>query len=211
RDVALAVIRTDGLDAGAIARVHDEARAMARLGDHPHIVTVYDAGDDDGRPYIVSQYMAGGSVDDLLRAAEQHRLSVEDTLRIGRQMASALAHAHAGGVVHRDVKPSNVWLTSDGIAKLGDFGLARRSARVSADGLLVGTVTYMAPEQALGRPLDARSDLYALGAMLYEMIAGRPPFLGDDAVSVVSQHLNTAPVAPSWHNAAVPRALEQVI
>src|SRR5262245_25354944 len=213
REVALAVIRTEGLDEVAAARVHAEARAMARLGDHPHVVTVFDAGEDDGHPFIVSQYMAGGSVDDLLRAAEQHRLAIADTVRIGVQVAQALAHAHACGIIHRDVKPSNVWLTADGTAKLGDFGLAlaRNGARVSAEGLMVGTVAYMPPEQALGRVLDARSDLYAFGAMLYEMVAGRPPFLGDDAVAVVSQHLNPAPVAPSWHNAAAPRALEALI
>src|SRR5262245_37709087 len=213
REVALAVIRTEGLDEAAVARIHGEARAMARLGDHPHAVTVFDVGEDQGQPYIVSQYMAGGSVDDLLVAAERHRLPIEQTLRIGREVAGALAHAHARGVIHRDVKPSNVWLSADGVAKLGDFGLAlaRNNSRITVDGMMVGTVAYMPPEQALGRPLDARSDLYALGAMLYEMVTGHPPFLGDDAVAVVSQHIHTAPVAPSWHSAAVPRALEALI
>ncbi len=213
REVALAVIRTDGLDEVAAARVHAEARAMARLGDHPHVVTVFDVGDVDGQPYIVSQYMAGGSVADLLHASAPQRLPLDDVLRIARQVANALAHAHARGVIHRDVKPSNVWLTADGVAKLGDFGLAlrRSSSSFSRDGLLVGTVAYLPPEQALGRTVDARSDLYALGAMLYELVTGRPPFPGDDAVAVVSQHLNTPPVAPSWHNAGVPRALEALI
>jgi class 3 adenylate cyclase len=213
RDVAIALIKTEGLDEAGLARVRREARAMGRLGDHPHVVTVFDVGEDEGRPFIVSQYMPGGSVDDLLQRAEQHRLPIDHTLRVAGEIARALEHAHANGVIHRDVKPSNVWLTADGTAKLGDFGLAvaRDRSRLTIEGMMVGTVAYMPPEQALGRPPEARTDLYAFGAMLYEMVTGRPPFLGDDAIAIVSQHLNTAPVAPSWHNAQVPRALERLI
>ncbi len=213
RDVAVSVIRAEGLDEAGIARVRREARAMGRLGDHPHIVTIFDVGEENGQPYIVSQYMAGGSVDDLLQSADQHRLPLEQTLRFAAEVCRALQHAHDCGVVHRDVKPSNVWLTADGTAKLGDFGLAvaRDRSRLTLEGIMVGTVAYMPPEQALGRPPEARSDLYALGAMLYEMVTGRPPFLGDDAVAIISQHIHTAPVAPSWHNAEMPRALEALI
>src|SRR5438128_2640377 len=213
RDVAIALIKTEGLDEAGRARVRREARAMGRLGDHPHVVTVFDVGEDGGQPYIVSQYMAGGSVDDLLQSAEHHRLPVERALRIADEVCRVLEHAHKCGVLHRDLKPSNVWLTADGTAKLGDFGLAlaRDRARLTIEGMMVGTVAYISPEQALGRQLDARCDLYALGAMLYEMVAGRPPFLGDDPVAIVSQHLNTAPVAPSWHNPEVPKALEALI
>src|SRR5207253_8459855 len=164
-------------------------------------------------PYIVSQYMAGGSLDDLLLRAEDHRLPIAQVLCIAVQICEALEHAHGQSVIHRDLKPSNVWLTRDGTAKLGDFGLAVAldRSRLSVEGMMVGTVAYMPPGQALGRAPDARSDLYSLGAMLYEMVAGRPPFLGDDAVAIVSQHLNTAPVAPSWHNPEVPKALEALI
>ena len=107
-------------------------------------------------------------------------------------------YAHSYGIVHRDLKPGNVWLTEDGTAKLGDFGLAMAvdKTRLSAAGMIVGTLAYMPPEQALGRQPDARSDLYSLGAMLYEMTTGRPPFLGDDTVAVIGQHINTPPVAP---------------
>jgi class 3 adenylate cyclase len=213
RDVAFALIKTDGLDEAGLARVRREAQAMGRLGDHPHIVTVHDIGDEGPHPYIVSQYMSGGSVDDLLQRAEQHRLPLEQCLRIADQISQALDHAHSCGVIHRDLKPGNVWLTQDGAAKLGDFGLAVATdrSRLTGEGMMVGTVAYMPPEQALGRRPDGRSDLYALGAMLYEMVTGRPPFLGDDAVAVISQHINTPPVAPSWHNSEIPRSLEALI
>ncbi len=213
RDVAVAIVKTDGLDADGIVRVHREAQAMGRLGDHPHIVTVFDTGDDNGSPYIISQYMAGGAVEELLRQAEQQRLPVDRAMRIAEQVCQALEHAHKRGIIHRDLKPGNVWLTEDGTAQLGDFGLAVAldRSRMTMQGMMMGTVAYMAPEQALGRAPDARSDLYALGATLYEMVAGRPPFLGDNAVGVISQHINTAPVAPGWHNPEVPKPLEALI
>ncbi len=213
RDVAFALIKTEGLDESGLARVRREAQAMGRLGDHPHIVTVHDIGDEDHRPYIVSQFMPGGSVDELLQRTEQHRLPLDHSLRIADQLCQALEHAHTRNVIHRDLKPGNVWLTQDGTAKLGDFGLAVAidRSRLTLEGMMVGTVAYMPPEQALGRQPDARSDLYALGAMLYEMLTGRPPFLGDDAVAIISQHINTPPVAPSWHNPEVPRALEALL
>src|SRR5262249_6005534 len=115
--------------------------------------------------------------------------------------------------VHRDLKPGNVWLTEEGTARLGDFGLAVAldRSRLTVAGMMVGTVAYMPPEQALGRPPEPRSDLYALGALLYELVTRRPPFLGDDAVAIISQHINTQPVTPSWHNPEVPKALEALI
>jgi tRNA A-37 threonylcarbamoyl transferase component Bud32 len=228
RDIALALIKTDGLDEAGRLRVQREAQAMADLGDHAHIVTVYDIGEDDGQIFIVSQYMAGGSVEDLaqgLRSGVQGRggdrvgahgcapLPVTDVLRIGDQICQALDHAHRRGVVHRDLKPANVWLTADGTAKLGDFGLALSLAesRLTQAGMMVGTVAYMAPEQAVGGAVTAQADLYSLGVVLYEMLAGRPPFLGDDPVAVIGQHLQAAPVAPSHHNSAVPVELDELI
>ena len=218
REVAVAVVKTEGLDDTGRQRIEREARAMARLGDHPNIVTVFDVGEDDDQPFIVSQLMPGGSVADLLATATDRRLPVDEAVRIGTQVARALDHAHGHGVVHRDLKPANVWRTADGAVLLGDFGLAATTSadsaedsRLTLDGLVVGTVAYLAPEQAVGRAPDARSDLYSLGALLYELVTGRPPFLGDDAVSVISQHLNTAPVSPSWHNAALPAGLDRLI
>jgi class 3 adenylate cyclase len=213
REVALATVKTEGLDEAGLVRVRREAQSMALLGDHPHIVTIHDIGEEDGRPFIVSQLMSGGSVEDLLNRAEDHRLSLPDALRVAGEIASALEHAHARGVIHRDLKPGNVWLADDGSARLGDFGLAVAAdhSRITSEGMMVGTVAYMAPEQALGGEVDTSADLYSLGALLYELLTGRPPFMGGDAVSIISQHLNTQPMAPWWHNPVVPRPLGTLV
>ena len=212
RDVAVALIKTEGLDGAGLARVRREAQAMARLGDHPNIVTVHDVGDEGGHPFIVSQYIAGGSLDELLQRADDHRLPTARVLRVGGELCSALQHAHAQNVVHRDLKPSNVWLTHDGTAKLGDFGLAVAldRSRLTIQSTMVGTVAYMAPEQALGADPDPRHDLYSLGAMLYEMVTGRRPFLGEVA-AVITQHIHTPPERPSLYNPEVPPPLEDLI
>src|SRR3954471_5224421 len=213
RDVAIGIVKKTGLDPEARARVIREAQSMARLGDHPHVVTVHDIGEEDGDPYIVSQFMAGGALDDLLANAPGRRLDLDSTLTIADGITQALEYAHARGVVHRDLKPANVFLTEDGVAKLGDFGLAfsvdRR--RITKAGLIVGTASYMAPEQALGQHPDAMSDLYSLGAVVYEMVTGRPPFVGDDIVSVISQHQRAEPVRPSWHADDIPHELEELV
>ena len=213
RDVAFALIKTEGLDEAGRARVEREAQAMGRLGDHPNIVTVYDIGDEAGQPYIVSQFMGGGDVEGLIEEADDHHMPLEQALDIAKAVGRGLEDAHAQGIVHRDLKPGNVWLTQDGTAKLGDFGLAVATdrSRLTQGGMMVGTVAYMPPEQATGAEVTPRSDLYSLGAMLYEMVAGRPPFVGDDAVAIIGQHLNTAPVAPTWHNPQCPRPLETLI
>ncbi len=186
---------------------------MAKLGDHPNVVNVYDIGEQDGQLYLISQYMPGGDLHRLLSDAVDHRLAVEEVIRIGSDIARGLEHAHAHDVIHRDVKPQNVWLAPDGTAKIGDFGLATAAGgtQLTAEGTMVGTVAYMAPEQGLGRAADARSDIYSLGALLYELLCGVPPFVGDSTAAVVSQHVSTAPVAPSWHRPGVPGALEQLL
>jgi class 3 adenylate cyclase len=213
RDVAIALIKTDGLDELGFTRVRREAESMGRLGDHPHVVTIHDIGEDEGQLYIVSQYMIGGDLDELLSESDDRRVPVARAVAVAQQICRALEHAHGHGIVHRDLKPQNVWLTDDGTAKLGDFGLAVAldRSRITLEGMMVGTVAYMPPEQALGQPADARSDLYSLGALLYELVCGRQPFVGDDVVAVISQHINTAPVAPSWHNANVAQPLEELI
>jgi hypothetical protein len=211
RECALALIKTDAMERQELERFRREARAMARL-DHPNVVTLYDIGEDGGRPFFVCQYIAGGDLRGALREAGGP-LPVERTLSIAEDLCRALAFAHEHGIVHRDVKPANIWLTSDGQAKLGDFGLAVAlgQSRVTQAGTIMGTAAYMPPEQALGGEVTSQSDLYSLGCVLYELLTGRPPFLGDDALAVISQHINTAPVAASWHRADVPHALDALI
>lgn len=183
---------------------------MARLGDNANVVTVYDIGEEDGQPFIVSQFMGAGSLADLLVSGS---LPVARAIEIGIDIARALEYAHAQGVIHRDVKPGNVWLGDDGSARLGDFGLAIAldRSRLTVEGTMIGTVAYMSPEQATGRDADARADLYALGCVIYEMLVGHPPFLGDVAVAVIGQHLNTPPVRPAWKNPDVPADLEALV
>jgi serine/threonine protein kinase/tetratricopeptide (TPR) repeat protein len=213
REVAFALIKTEGLDKVARERITREAQAMGHLGAHPHIVTVFDLGEEDGQPFIVTELMGGGDVEGLIEKAPEHRPPLERTLEIGVEVCRGLEFAHSHGIVHRDLKPGNVWLTADGTAKLGDFGLAVAldKTRLTQAGMMVGTVSYMPPEQAIGGKVTPRSDLYSLGAMLYEMVTGRPPFVGDESVAIISQHLNAQPVAPSWHNANVPSSLEALI
>ena len=208
RDVALAVV--EGLDPGSLERVRREARAVARLGDHPNIVAVFDTAEDQGQLLTVYQYMPGGSLADLVAKGP---VPFERIVALGAQLCEALAFAHGKGVIHRDLKPANVFLAESGDAKLGDFGLAAAldRTRLTEQGTFLGTAAYMAPEQAMGQPADARSDLYSLGCVLYELLTGRPPFVGDDTVAVVTQHLNTPPVAPSWHRAEVPPGLEALV
>ena len=210
RDVALAIVVAAGASATARARVEREARVTGRLGDHPNVVTVYDTGELDGVPYLVLRAMPGGSLADALEAGPPH---AADVPRIGRDVAAALAHAHAHGVVHRDVKPDNVWLAADGTAALGDFGVAHEAGadRLTADGVVVGTVRYVSPEQIRGEEAGPASDLYALGVTLYELVAGRPPFTGPDIAAVYAQHLGAAPAPPSAYAPGVAHDLERLI
>jgi tetratricopeptide (TPR) repeat protein len=221
RQVAFVLIRAEALDPGIVERVRREAQAMGRLPVHPNVVTVHDAGEERGFPYIVEEYVDGGTVADLLAqpGSSPQPLSVERALRIASDVSAALDHAHGHGIIHRDVKPANVWLTSSGTAKLGDFGLvaavreshSSRLAKLTGEGMMVGTIAYMAPEQALGEQVDARADLYALGAMLYELVTARPPFAGDEPLAIVSQHLRSPPVAPALRTAAIPGPLNELI
>jgi hypothetical protein len=213
RDVAFALIKTEGLDDVGRDRIAREAKAMGRLGAHPQIVSVFDLGEETDQPYMVTELMGGGDVEGLIEKAPEHRPPLERTLEIGIEVCRGLEFAHSNGIVHRDLKPGNVWLTADGTAKLGDFGLAVAlgKSRLTQAGMMVGTVSYMPPEQAMGGEVTPRSDLYSLGAMLYEMVTGRPPFVGDESVAIITQHLNTPPVAPSWHRPDCPPGLEALI
>jgi len=212
RDVAFALIKTEGLDEVGRERIVREAQAMGRLGAHPHIVTIFEIGEEGGSPYVVNELLAGGDVEGELEQAGGP-LPLPRTLEIAKGVARGLAFAHERGIVHRDLKPGNVWLTGEGVAKIGDFGLAVSldRSRLTQHGMMVGTVAYMPPEQALGGEVTPQADLYSLGAMLYELVTGRPPFQADHPSAVISQHINTPPVAPSWHSEHCPPDLESLI
>jgi len=213
RDVAFALIKIEKLDDASRTRITREARAMGRLGDHPNIVTIHDVGQHEGQPYIVIPVMPGGDVESLIQKAPEHRLPIDQAVRIAKAICRGLEFAHSKGIIHRDIKPGNIWLSAEGTAKIGDFGLALAAdlPHVTQPGMMVGTVTYMPPEQAMSGKMTAKADLYSLGAMLYEMVTGRPPFVGDDSVAIIGQHINTPPVSPTWHRADLPPALETLI
>ncbi len=212
RDCALSMVKTELLEPDDLERLRREAQAMARLGAHSNIVTVHDIGDEDGKPYLVCEYVPAGELRRHLRDAAAP-LPLERTLAIAADIARALAVAHGRGVIHRDVKPANVWLCEDGSAKLGDFGLAFSldRSRLTMPGTVMGTAAYLSPEQALGQPVTERSDLYALGCLLYEMVCGKPPFADANPTAVIAQHINAAPVAPSSHQPDLSPAVEDLI
>jgi tetratricopeptide (TPR) repeat protein len=213
RDVAFALVKTEKLDDATRKRVSREAQVMGRLGDHPNIVAIYDMGEQEGQPYIVIPVMPGGDVESLIEKAPEHRLPIGQAIGIAKAVCRGLQYAHAKGVVHRDIKPGNVWLSSDGTPKVGDFGLALAVdlSRLTDETMMVGTYYYMPPEQATGGEITAKADLYSLGAMLYEMVTGKPPSTGDDMVAVVGQHINTPPVSPSWYRPDLPPPLSALI
>jgi class 3 adenylate cyclase len=211
REFAVAVFATEGMAETALARARREAQAMERLGRHPRIVTVIGAGEHEGAPYLVSEYVPGGDVGNRLADAPRGRFEWRQALEIAADICRALEHAHGHGIVHRDLKPANVWFGEDGRARLGDFGLAATERRSREATELIGTVAYLPPEQALGRAVDGRADLYSLGALLYEMLTGQPPFTGEDAVTVISRHVNTEPVPPRRLDATIPPAVDRLV
>ncbi|NQW16607.1 MAG: protein kinase [Chloroflexi bacterium] len=213
RDVAFGLIKAEALDDASLQRVTREAQAIGRLGDHPSIMPIYDFGMEGRQPYMIQPVMGGGDVEALIEDAEDNRLPLARALEVAIAVADGLVFAHSHGIVHRDLKPGNVWLSDDGQARIGDFGLALASgrSRLTREGMMVGTVSYMPPEQATGGVVTERSDLYSLGAMIYELVTGRTPFIGDDEFAIISQHINTPPVSPIWHNAACPRPLDALI
>lgn len=205
REIAIKVLSGQNLGSAGQARLLNEARAIARL-NHPHIVAVYDAGTYEGQPFIVMELLKGHSL------YERSPHNLEQALEIIRQVCLALDHAHKRGIIHRDIKPENVIITEDGTVKLMDFGLARSLAsRLSGDGALVGTVFYIAPEQALGQEIDQRADLYSLGVMLYELVTGHLPFTADDPFAVITQHLYASVLPPRARNENVPLYLDALI
>jgi serine/threonine-protein kinase len=225
RPIAIKFLPADSAtDRASLDRFEREARAASAL-DHPNICAVYDVGEHDGRPFIVMPRLEGQTLKDRLRAP----LRTEETLRIALQVASALEAAHAKGIVHRDIKPANVFMTDQGVAKVLDFGLAKRLIEplqptgpelttVAADhtqatmpGAVLGTVAYMSPEQARGESLDARTDVFSFGAVLYEMATGRRAFGGNTAAVTMSEVLQKTPAPAREINPELPLRLQAII
>jgi len=212
RDVAIKFLSSERIAGGeASARFLREARAVARLS-HPHIMTLHDVGREGDWHYLVLEYIPGQDLHTMM-VERGGSLPVHESLHAIRGALSALAYAHARGIVHRDVKPENVMVTPDGQVKVTDFGLAlaRGDVRLTQEGMVVGTVLYLAPEVVTGAPADSRADLYAVGAVLYELLTGRPPFAGDDPLAVLSQILNVPVTSPRSFDMSIPAEVEHVI
>jgi serine/threonine protein kinase len=217
RSVAVKMLRPDmARDPSFQARFRREAHSAASL-NHPSIVAVYDTGEDEHAgnpvPYIVMEYVDGSTLRDLM--ASGRKLMPERALEIVDGVLGALAYSHAHGIIHRDIKPANVMLTRAGDIKVMDFGIARamadQSATMTATSAVIGTAQYLSPEQARGEQVDARSDLYSTGCLLYELLTGRPPFVGDSPVSVAYQHVREDAAPPSAFDPDVPAAVDAVV
>ncbi|WP_380277572.1 protein kinase [Kitasatospora purpeofusca] len=217
RTVAVKLLRGElAQDEIARLRFTREAHAVAALNHHA-IVSVYDTGEEyvgeESTPYIVMELVEGRTVRELL--VDEAAPPVDQALIIIAGVLEALAYSHRHGIVHRDIKPANVIITTNGAVKVMDFGIARAltgtASTMTQTGMVMGTPQYLSPEQALGKPVDHRSDLYAAGCMLYELLALRPPFTGDTPLSVVYQHVQDQPLPPSQANPRVPAGLDPLV
>jgi serine/threonine protein kinase len=221
RPVAIKVLRPDAVaDPERRRRFVREARAASAL-NHPNIVTIYDIDRSEGVDFIAMEYVPGLALDRLI---ERGRLALKDVLRYAIQAADALAKAHGAGIIHRDLKPGNIMVTPDGSVKLLDFGVAKlvetasddaettlQSSPLTQEGTIVGTIAYMSPEQAEGKPIDARSDIFSFGAILYEMITGRRPFSGETKVATLTAILHEEPKPITEIVTTAPREIERLI
>ncbi len=192
------------------ARFYQEARAAGRLSHH-NIVTIYDVGKSGDVAYIAMEFLEGRELRDVLN--ERSSLPIAEVLDIVAQVAHGLFYAHEHGIVHRDVKPSNIMIQKDGHVKITDFGIARMASAAvrTQTGMVLGSPKYMSPEQVMGKLTDQRSDIFSLGIMLYEMLTGRPPFSGENVNAIMYQTLNATPPQPSSMNPAVPDMLNFIV
>ncbi|MFC3690467.1 Stk1 family PASTA domain-containing Ser/Thr kinase [Aquipuribacter hungaricus] len=222
RSVAVKLLRTDlARDPSFQARFKREAQSSASL-NHPAIVSVYDTGEDTAldpygapapQPYIVMEQVHGRTIKQILQ--ESSPLDVDDAMRITVGVLDALQYSHRGGIIHRDIKPGNVMVTDAGEIKVMDFGIARAiadtSATMTGTNAVMGTAQYLSPEQARGETVDERSDLYSAGCLLFELLTGRPPFVGENALALAYQHVGETPRPPSSLNPEVPPDLDSVV
>ena len=220
RTVAIKRLRTDlASDATFQARFRREAQSAASL-NHPSIVSVYDTGEEmatDGsevaQPYIVMEYVAGRTLRDIVR--EGRKILPERALEITSGVLGALDYSHRAGIIHRDIKPGNVMLTPSGDVKVMDFGIARAvsdaSSTMTQTAAVVGTAQYLSPEQARGETVDSRSDVYSTGCLLYELLTGRPPFVGDSPVAVAYQHVREQAQPPSAHDEDLTPEIDAIV
>jgi serine/threonine-protein kinase len=211
RVVALKTMRLDvsGMDAQELLhRFRNEARAAGVLS-HPNIVTIYDAGEHEGLFYMAMEYIQGQTLQSLLLG--KHVLPVEQILDIARQVCAGLDYAHGHGVIHRDVKPANVMIAPDGTVKIMDFGIAKAGAGMTSAGQVLGTPNYMSPEQVKGKPLDGRSDLFSVGVILYEMLTGEKPFVGQNVTTIIYKIVNENPIAPRELDVTIHPGLSAVV
>src|SRR2546430_6168275 len=218
RDVAIKMLRTDlAGDETSQIRFRPEAQTAASL-NHPAIVAVYDTGEETAPtgetiPYIVMEFVNGRTLKEVLGV--EGRLASRRALEITADTCAALEFSHRHGIIHRDIKPGNVMLTQTGQVKVMDFGIARAlasgAATMTQTSAVIGTAQYLSPEQARGEPVDARSDVYATGCVLYELLTGQPPFVGDNPVSVAYQHFREEPRAPSMVNREIPPDIHAVV
>lgn len=213
REVAVKVLRSDlARDPSFVARFRKEALAAAGL-NHPGIVAVYDSGEEDGNSYIVMELVSGKTLRELINS--DNPPNAQQSLEIVSGILEALSYSHANGIVHRDIKPGNIMVTDDGVVKVMDFGIARAMDDVGATMTntwnVVGTAQYLSPEQATGAVADARSDIYSVGCLLYELLTGRPPFTGDTPVSIAYQHVSAELIPPSEVNPDIDQSLDTIL
>src|SRR3954463_7685085 len=218
RTVAVKVLRSDlARDPTFQARFRREAQSAAAL-NHPSVVAVYDSGEDRtpsgvAAPYIVMEHVEGRTLRELLTVGRT--LPWQGGPRVPSGVLAALAYSHRAGIVHRDIKPANVMVTPRGDIKVMDFGIARAmadsAATMTQTQAVIGTAQYLSPEQARGETVDARSDLYSTGCLLFELLTGRPPFVADSPVAVAYQPVREEPQPPSAHNPAVPEAVDAIV
>ena len=211
RDVAIKVLRGDLADDEKFVRRFRREAQNASLLNHPNIVQIYDVGEDDGNFYIVMEYIKGQTLKQLIK--KRGKLTVPETVDIISQLTDGLAHAHDSYIIHRDIKPQNIMILDDGMVKITDFGIAMalNASDLTQTNSVMGSVHYLPPEQASGKGSTIKSDIYSLGIMMYEMLAGTMPFKGETAVEIAMKHLKNPMPSVRKENPSVPQALENVI